>query len=310
MRYTAPRARYRHVDRMLTSAALVLLAAIPTVAQQTIVKARGAPLFYWSVDVGTATLSGLVQGRFRSVPVQRALLGGVVGGSLMYAGQRLVGTGRPGLRFAGLQSVAVGASVTRNLARGRGALDELTFPLFPLYIQVNQRESPRWRARLSVVALAGVVKTVREFHVAPDWQESFLAGLPVFSVPANRLGPCDQYVARSGQCLSGVLGHHVIGAVAYAARPELTTVRDILTHELGHSAQDVRDVVLHAVPASDLLLQTSVPGRWLSRFLVVDVVLPLNVASRVVGPPAGDPACRDLSTFYECETEAMKPALP
>ncbi len=307
---SAPRIRTSTILRTVALATLAVLMGVPSVAQQTVTNARSAPAFYWGVNVGTAALSALAQGRARSIPVRRALLGGLVGGSLMYAGQRLVGTGAPTLRFAGLQTVAVGASVARNLGIGRGPVDELTFPLFPLYVQVRPRGSPRWRARLSVVAVAGLVQTAHEFRVSPDWRESLVAGLPVFSVPTTRLGPCEDYFARSGRCLAGALGHHVVGAVAYAARPEQTTVRDIVTHELGHSAQDIRDAVLHAVPASDLVLQTSSPGRWLSRFLVIDAFLPLNLASRLVGPPAGDAACRDLPTFYECETEAMKPALP
>ncbi len=284
---------------------LVLLDVCPCPAQQSAQRVRPTPALYWSVDVGTAALSGFLQGRSRRVPVTRAL----AGGSLIYTGQRLVGTGRPGLRFVGLQTVAVGASVARNLGTGRGPLEQLTFPIFPLYLQRDAAASPEWSARLSVVALAGLIRTAREFRVWPDWRESLLAGVPVFAVPAAQLDKCASY-ARDGDCTSGTLGHHVLGAITYASRPEHTTARDILAHELGHVAQDMRDVVLHAVPASDAALRSGATGRWLSRFLVIDVVLPLNLASRAVGPTPDDPACRDLPSFYECETEAMKPALP
>ncbi len=306
-------ARIRSTRLAAVLAALAILVAVPAPAVPTPAqrgtRVRCAPVFYWGVDVGTATISVFLQGRSRGVPVGRAIVGGVAGGSVMYAGQRLVGTGVPALRFAGLQSVAVGASLARNLGTGRGALDELTLPVFPLYVQRLRGARPEWSARLSVVAVAGVVRTVHEFKVWPDWRESLLAGLPVFEVPRERLGGCSAYGPR-GECLAGMLGHHVVGAVVYAGRPEQTTVQDILTHELGHSAQDVRDAVLHAVPASDFVLRRHPVGRWLSRFIVVDVVLPLELVSRAVGPPGADPACRELSSFYECETEAMKPALP
>ncbi len=288
---------------------LAVLAAGPCPAQQSGARVRAAPALYWSVDVGTAALSGFLQGRSRRVPLARAVAGGLAGGSLMYTGQRLVGTGKPGLRFVGLQTVAVGASVARNLGTGRGPLEQLTFPVFPLYVQRDAAAHPEWSARLSVVAVAGLIRTAHEFRTWPDWRQSLLAGVPVFAVPAAQLDDCSRY-GRDGGCTSGTLGHHVLGAIAYATRPEHTTARDILAHELGHVAQDVRDVVLHAVPASDLALRGHPVGRWLSRFLVLDVVLPLNVASRAVGPTPDDPACRDLPSFYECETEAMKPALP
>ncbi len=309
MTAVAPAAGIARTARMLLFAALALLLACPCPAQQTAARVRCSPVFYWGVDIGTATLSGFLQGRSKRVPVTRALAGGVAGGSLIYAGQRLVGTGKPGLRFVGLQTVAVGASVARNLGTGRGPLEQLTFPVFPLYVQRDATAQPEWSARLSVVALAGLIRTAHEFRVWPDWRESLLAGVPVFAVPAAQLDECPGH-ARLGDCASGTLGHHVLGAIAYASRPQQTTARDILAHELGHVAQDMRDVVLHAVPASDAALRTEPAGRWLSRFLVLDVVLPLNLASRAAGPPQSDPACRDLPSFYECETEAMKPALP
>ena len=306
MNPAARRARIGGTVRTLLPSALALLVAVPSAALQQPPRARCAPVFYWGVDVGTVTLSALLQGRARAVPVKRAILGGLAGGSLIYAGQRLVGTGEPALRLAGLQTVAVGASLARNLGTGRGALDELTFPVFPFYLQLRQTERPTWSVRLSVAAVAGIVHTAREHRVWPEWRESLLAGMPVFAIQDSRLAPCDGYTP-GGECV--VLGHHVVGAVAYAARPTKTTVRDVLTHELGHAAQDMRDVVLHAVPASDFVLRSHPVGRWIARFLVVDVVLPLNMVSRAVGPPA-DPACSQLPSFYECETEAMKPTLP
>ncbi len=271
--------------------------------------ARSDPAFYWSVDVGTATLSSWLQGRFGRVGAARALVGGLAGGSLMYGGQRLIGTGRPGLRFAGLQTVALGASVARNLGTGHPPWAELTFPVFPLYVQVHPTGSPHVSVRVSAVAIGGIVHTVHEFHQWPDWSESVLAGMPVFRVPGQKLQGCAEYDG-AGRCLEAVVGHHVFGALAYAAGPEHYTPRNVLTHELGHAAQDVRDAVLHAVPASDFVLRSDPVGRVLARFVVIDVVLPLNVLSHAAGPATSDPGCKRLNTFYECETEAMMTGVP
>jgi len=96
------------------------------------------------------------------------------------------------------------------------------------------------------------------------------------------------------------LGHHVVGALTGAARPTQSAVRQ--TYELGRAAQDVRDVVLHAVPASDFVLRSHPAGRWLARFIVIDLVLPLDLASRAGWPavplrPVASPS------IYECETD-------
>lgn len=265
--------------------------------------------FYWSIDVGTATASALLHGRSRHVPVYRAVLAGVAGGSIMYAGQRMVGSGLPALRFAGLQTVAVGASLTRNLGSGEGPLGELTLPIFPAYLQVRPTSHPHVRVRASAVAIGGIVHTVREFHVWPDWDESFIAGMPVFRVDRLRLGPCVEY-DRFNRCIGGMIGHHVFGAIAYTSSNDVFSGRNVLTHELGHAAQDMRDAVLDAVPVSDAVLGRIPGGRFLSRFVVLDFALPLSLISRVAGPPPVDPACKALGSYYECETEAMMSSVP
>lgn len=309
MQVLAPRSTSRLRLRISAFSLLCTLVPLPLTAQNRDPRVRPDPPLYWGVDVSTATLSALVQGRARDVSPLRALVGGVVGGSTMYLGQRLVGTGCPALRFAGLQTVATGASVARNLGTGQSPFAMLTFPVFPLYVQVRPRGGPHLSVRASAVAIGGIVHTAHEFGAWPDWRESLLAGMPVFAVREGRLGGCLEY-SRVGQCVSGVVGHHVFGAVAYASRPNQYSARNVLTHELGHAAQDVRDAVLHAVPASDYVLGTDRVGRFIARFVVVDVALPLNVVSRAAGPPNSDPACKDLSSYYECETEAMMPALP
>lgn len=270
---------------------------------------RAETPFYWSVNVGTATASALLHGRLGRVPVYRAVIAGVAGGTLMYAGQRVVGSGVPALRFAGLQLVASGASVTRNIGRGGAPFAEMTFPLFPAYLDIKPTAHPHVRLRVSAVAVGGIIHTAREFHVWPEWRESLIAGMPVFLVDRVRLGPCVEY-DRFNRCIGGMIGHHVFGAVAYTRRNDVFTGQNVLTHELGHSAQDVRDAVLHAVPASDAVLSRLPGGRFLSRFVVVDLALPLSLVSRMAGPPAIDPACQSLGSYYECETEAMMTSVP
>jgi hypothetical protein len=292
--------------------AIVLLAVFAParcICQDTNSRARSDPPLYWSVDVSTATVSAWLQGRFGKAGVARVLAGGVAGGTLMYGGQRLIGTGLPGLRLVGLQTVATGASVARNMGTGHPPWAELTFPLFPLYLQLRPAARPHVSVRASLVGIGGIVHTAAEFHQWPDWRESLLAGMPVFAVPTTRLEGCQEY-GRAGQCIQAVVGHHVFGAVAYATAPEQFSARNVLTHELGHAAQDVRDAVLHAVPASDFVLRSDPVGRVLARFLVVDLVLPLNLISRAAGPPTGDPGCRRLDSYYECETEAMMTRVP
>lgn len=296
----------------LCASLLALLALSPVhclCGQDARPRVRAEAPFYWGVNVGTATASALLQGRLHRVPVTRAIVAGLAGGSVMYTGQRLVGTGEPSLRFAGLQTVAFGASLTRNLGTGRGPIDEVTFPIFPAYVQIRPASHPHVTVRASVVAIGGIVHTAREFHRWPDWRQSMLAGMPVFEVDRLRLGPCVQY-DRFNRCIGGMIGHHVFGAITFTDRNDVFSGRNVLTHELGHAAQDVRDAVLHAVPVSDDVLHALPIARTLSRFIVVDLALPLQFVSHLAGPPGVDPACRSLGSYYECETEAMMTSVP
>jgi hypothetical protein len=99
-------------------------------------------------------------------------------------------------------------------------------------------------------------------------------------------------------CVAEVPGQHVFGGVAFATRGEAC-----LSHEFGHVAQDIRDAVLFAVPASDYLLDhAGAPGRWLGRYLVLDAALPLMLVNSAAGE---FPMTCGAGPFYECEVNRL-----
>ncbi len=72
-----------------------------------------------------------------------------------------------------------------------------------------------------------------------------------------------------------------------------------------HLAQQSRDVILHAVPSSDAALaKLGAPGRVLSRFLVVDVMLPLRFIDEGELRMRGAPR---RHSWYETEARAFAP---
>jgi hypothetical protein len=263
---------------------------------------KPAPVFYWSVNVGITALSAWLQGRGARTSVPRAVLAGAVGGSLMYAGQRVVGSAQPALRLLGVQTVALGANVARNTAQGVPALSDLTFPVFPFYVRVRPHADPAITVRVSTVALVSGIRMGTRYRRWPELGESLVSGGLVFRVPGSDL----HCYLEDGSCLVGRVGEHVFGAVAFAESPDPCSTGLVVAHELGHIAQDARDAVLHAIPASDTVLsRAGAVGRWLSRYLVVDGFLPLMAASWTVGSPPFDAACHPSSSYYECEAEAM-----
>jgi hypothetical protein len=78
-----------------------------------------------------------------------------------------------------------------------------------------------------------------------------------------------------------------------------------LAHESLHLAQQTRDMLLHAIPASDAAFtRLGARGRVISRLLVVDVMQPLRLIDegelRIRGAPR-------RQSWYETEARAFAP---
>jgi hypothetical protein len=263
--------------------------------------ARPASVFYLGINIAVATISAFVHGRHNDASIERTLLAGAAGGTLMYAGQRMVGTREPALRLAGVQTVAVGANVARNVASGARPVSSLTLPLFPFYLTI-QPGQPRVRLRLSTAAVVGIINLSghgRKF----EFTQSLYSGALVFSQNGHQVHCYDW---DGDTCMIARVAEHQIGSVAYATDPRPSNPERVLAHEFGHITQDVRDVVLNAVPMSDYVLGNSGSvGRFLANYIVIDVFLPLMAASDILGPPSFDHACRNMGCFYECEAYAL-----
>jgi hypothetical protein len=187
-------------------------------------------------------------------------------------------------------------------------LSDVTLTFYPLYMRIGTTGGPLVRIRVSALALVSAARMAAVYGTAPDVLESIYSGALVFPVPGDEVRCA---AARDGDCLATVVGEHRFGAVAYATGPEGCLARvhagGCLGHELGHVAQDTRDAVLHAVPASDWALsRMGGVGRWLGRYVVLDGALPLMLLGHVAESPHFEGSCRLQGwEFYECEAEAM-----
>ena len=269
--------------------------ALPARAQAPSSPVLDRPATYWAVNVGAALASAWLQSLGTRLNLPRVLAAGAVGGSLVYAGQRVVGGHDIRMRLAGLELAAVGASMTGNIARGQAPLAELTLPLFPLYLRVSTSPRLSLRVRLSALAVVSTLRLAGTYGRVPDLGQSLVSGAAV--IPVERESLCCRE-SDGVSCVAEVTGQHLFGAVAYATRGEAC-----LCHEFGHVVQDIREAVLFAVPASDYALaHTGAPGRWLGKYLVVEGALPLMLLNATVGERTL--ACASGS-FYECEVNRL-----
>ena len=106
--------------------------------------------------------------------------------------------------------------------------------------------------------------------------------------------------------IAGSFAQHNAGVIVYSASAGTDyDLRRTLAHESMHVLQHTRDVVFHAIPASDALLsRAGRTGRILSRFLVADFLLPMRFLDEAESRLRGS---RPRDSWYELEARAFAP---
>lgn len=273
------------------------------------------PTFYLGFNAlvggGAAAVHALLSDG--DVPVVSAFAKGALGGTVMFGGQRLVGTAEPGLRLAGVQAVAAGASMARNAGEGHPLFSSLTFPLYPFYLELHPGGKRLVSVRLSAAATASLASALfrnDDFDARIDWSASLLTGAPVFRSGASWIYPFgtppSASCAHGDGCDGGAAGLHRVGVTWYTTGGRSPEQSDrVLTHETVHLTQVVRDAVLFGVPMSDALTRRAGGTiERIGRFLVFDGFLPLTAMNHGLSlslPRSGGAAWR----LYEFEAHAL-----
>jgi hypothetical protein len=282
---------------------LAVLVLVPGIASaQAHERDQAAHARYLALNVAIGATASVARAVVSGTPVRVALARGLIGGSLMSGGMELIGTESRSARFAGLQLTAVGASVARNADAGLPLLSDVTLPIYPFYVRVRPQSSRPVTARLSVMSAARLASVMTGgSRPRVDWRETFATGAPVLGSKRWRL--------PSSSCpppCEGSFAQHNAGVVVYSASAGTDyDLQRSLAHESLHLAQQTRDAVLDAIPMSDVALARLGPGgRSLSRFLVVDVLMPLRVIDEGELRMRGGPR---RSSWYETEARAYAP---
>lgn len=278
------------------------LAAPRTARAQLVERNRTDHARYLALNVAIGATAAMARAVVSGAPIREAIVKGLVGGSLMSAGMELIGTETAPARLAGVQLTAVGASVSRNVDAGAPILSDVTLPLYPFYVRVRPAAPRPVTARLSVMSAARLVSVLSQReNPRLDWSASLLTGAPVLRSPRWRLpssacpAPCEVSFAQ-----------HNAGVIVYSASAGTDyDLRRTLAHESMHLAQHTRDALLDAIPASDAsLARLGAPGRALSRFLVLDVLMPLRFIDEGEARMRG---ARRRDSWYEVEARAFAP---
>ncbi len=212
--------------------------------------------------------AGLVR-RFRGGSFGDGFVRGIAGGALSYAGKRLASERFWGAGFAGREISAAGASAARNAAAATSSPASLTLPVGPLWLDIETRGSPHFRARVDAAALGWLIYAVAEPELHFDAGGSVSAGTPVFRTRGKLLAFGHDQVHAGGVTNAGV--------VLLADIPAYGDVyaRRAFAHERIHVLQEDQLAVLWTDPLARRVTQT-VPGiRQATRFLAVNLTTEL-----------------------------------
>ena len=289
--------------RPLVMLGMGLLLTLPRPAcAQGAERDRGARTRYLALNVAIGATASIARAVVSGAPIRSTVAKGMLGGSMMSAGMELIGTESAATRFAGLQLTAVGASVARTADNGAPMFSDITLPVYPFYVRVRPGSPSPITARLSALSTFRLVSVLSGGHrPSVDWGATIATGAPVLRSPRWRLPS-----ASCAAWCEGSFAQHNAGVIVYSASAGTDYhLARTLAHESVHLAQQSRDAVLHAIPASDAALGRLGPtGSVVSRFFVIDVMLPLRLIDegelRVRGAPR-------RQSWYETEARAFAP---
>ena len=256
-------------------------AAVPAGAQE-IPEADG-----WASDaVGeaaflsvNAVVGGLTAGLWQELTggsFADGLAGGVLGGSVVYAGKRVAASSFPGAGFLGRDLAATGSSLVRNAAEARPLLDSLSLPAGPFRLYVSPRELTAPRVELELSDLYWTAYGLAESRLELDLSESLSSGAPVFRSDRSLL-------SGSGESIHG----GAAGGVIFLSPMGEGQRQETLAHERVHVLQldFVHQAWLRPLEAH---LARRLPHEGWRRRLDYDVLFPaLRWTAGLLGPDAG-----------------------
>jgi hypothetical protein len=255
------------IRRLCALAAMGLaLAAAPASGQETDCRYSGGCTAWWGEELavigGNVLIGALTAGlwqELRGGSFQDGFTRGALGGAVGYAGKRIVSARFPGAGLLGREVAAVGHSVIRNAAEGRGTFSRVALPLLflPARVQLGDwgRDAP---VRLDAIALWYFAYGLAEPRLELDWGRSLSWGAAVFVSDGYDFGSAGRVVPAGATVGTIFVNSDVVPTPASGW---------ISAHERVHVAQSDLVILAWGDAADDWLESRVGPLAWISRFV-------------------------------------------
>ena len=165
----------------------------------------------WVGEFATMSANGLLGAltagfaqHFRGGSFQDGFVQGAIGGSIAYAGKRIASERFSGAGLLGRGVAAAGSSAVRNASAEAPSFSRLTFPLGPLWLDIDAA-TWEFRVRVDPAALAWVVYAVAEPELEVDWSGTLSAGTPLFRTNNKALRLQGDSVHTAGVTNAGIV---------------------------------------------------------------------------------------------------------
>jgi len=229
-----------------------------------------------ATDAGiNAAIGGLTAGISQAVAGKSFWIGferGAGAGLIVFAGKRIIAERTPLAWWTGRQLAAIGSSEVANAAAGRRAFQHVTIPVGParFHFQPSNKLLPSVTIDAASTAIA-IVESSREgsrFAL----QESLATGALVFSTRERADG--------IGGNAAGIIT--VSEQVPNGDFPLLESKKDVMSHELIHSAQYDFIFTAWSDPIQSAISRRIPRIKTVTRFLDFNLVLPAQILANGV----------------------------
>ncbi len=269
-----------HVGVAALLLVLVPLAAGPAAAQDTHqhghARASSGPGEITLLGIN-ALVGGVTAGLWQELSggsFEEGFTGGVLGGSVHYAGKRLAAESFPGAGFLGRQVAATGASIVRNVSDARAPLDSLGLAVGPLRLYLSPARPLHPRMEADLHELYWTTHGLVDGQFTMDVGASLSSGAAVFRSDRQLYGSRDRRLRGA-----------TVGGAVFLGPLDAETERGTLAHERAHVLQ--LDFLYHAWfrPLEDRLAQR-LPRRGLvDRFDYDALFIGLQSGTHALGWP-------------------------
>lgn len=276
--------------------------ATPSLAQESYERMSQRKLLVLNSAAG-ATIGGVVQ-KLRGGSFVHGFTRGAVGGAAVYAGKRYSVEHHFGAGLIGREVGAVGSSIIRNAAAGRGMFTRMMLPFGPLHFYLNPDTTSRFTVKVDFLTTAVTTLALLSGEAEIDYRASLSSGAVVIRQTDAYLGVPGEDGCTSAYTIGGVIMASDLSVSRHPSEP-------ILPHERVHILQGDQYFTLVSDPAELWMAKRFPGGKVMKRYVDFNLLLPLMIVpTLMIKEPLDRPWEREAHDVWQATHQEGQMGMP